>query len=179
MNIYVMVDMQNDFISGVFGTKEAQEILPKVINFVKNKKIFYTMDEHNTIVSEGIELQKFGKHCMEGTVGRLMPQELQVLLDEDYCYRKDTFMPYEQYDGKELWDDILYEEDRNDCKFKNNNVYVFGLCTDICVLNTALYLRNNLQYDNIIILKDLCAGTTPEKHEMALKVMESNLIEVK
>ena len=45
------------------------------------------------------------------------------------------------------------------------------------VLNTALYLRCQLPYENIIILKDLCAGTTPENHQKALDIMKINLID--
>ena len=31
----------------------------------------------------------------------------------------------------------------------------------------------------ITVLKDLCAGTTPENHQKALDIMKVNLIEVK
>ena len=32
MNVLVVVDMQNDFITGALGTKEAQAIVPKVVD---------------------------------------------------------------------------------------------------------------------------------------------------
>ena len=35
MKVLVIVDMQNDFIDGALGTKEAQAILPKVIEKAK------------------------------------------------------------------------------------------------------------------------------------------------
>ena len=45
----VVVDMQNDFIDGSLGTPEAQAILPKVIEKIKNFKgaVVYTRDTHD------------------------------------------------------------------------------------------------------------------------------------
>lgn len=37
-NILIVVDMQNDFIDGSLGTKEAKAIVPKVIEKIKNFK---------------------------------------------------------------------------------------------------------------------------------------------
>ena len=34
-NILIVVDMQNDFIDGALGTKEALEIVPRVVEKVK------------------------------------------------------------------------------------------------------------------------------------------------
>jgi len=47
--LLVVVDMQNDFIDGSLGTKEAQEIVPKVIEKIKNFDgiIVATMDTHD------------------------------------------------------------------------------------------------------------------------------------
>lgn len=181
MAILVIVDMQNDFITGKLGSKEAQELLPKVIEFVKDFKgrIFYTMDEHSKDIDmDSIELTAFGDHCMKYTVGRKYPQELEVLLEKNHakCCCKNSFMP-EKYKRKDLWKEVDYAVTEN--QFDIQDIYVCGLCTNICVLNTALYLRNHLPYDKITVLKDLCAGTSKDLHEKALDVMESNLIEIK
>ena len=50
MKYLIVVDMQNDFITGSLGTKEAEAILPKVIEKVKNfdGTIIYTKDTHQT-----------------------------------------------------------------------------------------------------------------------------------
>ena len=43
-DILVVIDMQNDFISGSLGTKEAQLIVQKTVKKIKNFKgdVFYT-----------------------------------------------------------------------------------------------------------------------------------------
>ena len=35
MEILIVVDMQNDFIDGALGTKEAEEIVPRVVEISK------------------------------------------------------------------------------------------------------------------------------------------------
>ena len=49
--ILVVIDMQNDFITGVLGTPEAQAIVPKVVDKIKEYKrdgnmIIATQDTH-------------------------------------------------------------------------------------------------------------------------------------
>ena len=46
--ILVVVDMQNDFVTGPLGTPEARTILPKVAEKVKNfpGRVLFTRDTH-------------------------------------------------------------------------------------------------------------------------------------
>ena len=66
MKILVVIDMQNDFIDGALGTKEAQAIVPKVAEKIKNfdGKVFYTRDTHD---EKYLETQE-GKNLLRGTV---------------------------------------------------------------------------------------------------------------
>ena len=45
-----IVDMQNDFIDGALGTKEAVAIVPKVEDKIRNfdGEVFFTRDTHET-----------------------------------------------------------------------------------------------------------------------------------
>lgn len=49
-DILVVVDMQNDFIDGTLGTKEAVAIVPKVEEKIRNFKgtVLFTRDTHET-----------------------------------------------------------------------------------------------------------------------------------
>ena len=53
-NILIVVDMQNDFIDGTLGTKEAVAIVPKVEEKIRNfdGKVFFTRDTHETYYLE-------------------------------------------------------------------------------------------------------------------------------
>ena len=71
--VLVVVDMQNDFISGSLGTKEAQAIVPavtaKIKEYQKNgDRVIYTYDTHEENYLETQEGRNLPvKHCIRGT----------------------------------------------------------------------------------------------------------------
>lgn len=71
-DILVVIDLQNDFVSGSLGNKRAQSIvsgvLDKVSNF--NGDVIFTRDSHNSNYLQTKE-GKFlpVKHCILGTPG--------------------------------------------------------------------------------------------------------------
>lgn len=81
-NVLIVIDMQNDFIDGSLGTKEAQAIVPKVIEKIKNAKengetVIYTRDTHE---SDYLQTQE-GRllpvtHCIRGTNGWQIPEAI-------------------------------------------------------------------------------------------------------
>ena len=60
MEVLVVVDMQNDFIDGSLGTKEAVSIVPKVADKIKNFKgmVLATRDTHEENYLEFIAKDK-------------------------------------------------------------------------------------------------------------------------
>ena len=86
MKILVVIDMQNDFIDGALGTKEAQAIVPKVAEKIKNfdGKVFYTRDTHDEKYLETQEGKNLPvKHCIRGTDGWKLTPEIYVLCEGD------------------------------------------------------------------------------------------------
>ena len=72
MDYLIVVDMQNDFIDGALGTKEAQAILPAVEEKLKSFRgtVLFTRDTHQP---DYLDTQE-GKllpvpHCVQGTAG--------------------------------------------------------------------------------------------------------------
>ena len=78
--ILVVVDMQNDFIDGSLGTKEAQAIVPRVVEKIREYdpwNIYLTRDTHyeNYLdTQEGRNLPVI--HCVEGTDGWQVREEI-------------------------------------------------------------------------------------------------------
>ena len=180
-NILIVVDMQNDFIDGSLGTKEAQAVVPKVVERIneakaKNWNIYYTQDTHyddylNT--QEGKKLPV--KHCIYGTKGyELNPDVLSAMVEYPTSgYNKNTF------GCMDLADDIQWIARDEDYE-KELNIELVGLCTDICVVSNALLLKAYLPEATISVNASCCAGVTPEKHKAALETMAScqiNIIE--
>lgn len=169
--ILVVIDMQNDFIDGALGTKEAEAI---VIN-VKNKILTYeprdiiaTRDTHEADylnTQEGKYLPV--EHCIRGTDGWQIRPELAELLQEAVIYDKPTF------GSTSLAEDLRKLSEREQIEIE-----LVGLCTDICVVSNALLLKAAMPEVRISVDPACCAGVTPESHEAALKTMQSCQIQM-
>lgn len=165
--VLIVVDMQNDFVTGSLGTKEAQAIVPKVKKKIKEyydcgDKIFFTKDTHGYFyldTQEGKNLPV--EHCIYGTDGWKIVDGLEV--PNCLCIEKLCF-------GWTHWKDTI----KND----PDEIELIGLCTDICVVSNALILKATYPEVKITVDASCCAGVTPEKHKAAIEVMKSCQINV-
>lgn len=165
--VLIVVDLQNDFVTGPLGTKEAVNIVPKVEKYVKEcagnfYQVIFTKDCHSDFYPFTVEGQYVPKHCIPDTEGYKIVNNL----DKGYFFdvlNKETF-------GYLKWDKELF--------VAPDVIEIVGVCTDICVISNALILRSIFPKARIIVHSDMCAGTTPEKHMAALEAMKSCLIEV-
>ena len=169
-NILIVVDMQNDFIDGALGTKEALEIVPRVVEKVKAfpGKILFTRDTHEENYLDTQEGQKLPvPHCIRGTSGWEICPELEALRKEN-AVDKPTFGSVEL--GEKLRK--MQEEEPIGC------ITLVGLCTDICVISNAMLVKAFLPEIRICVDASCCAGVTPESHETALRDMKMCHIDV-
>ena len=169
-HILIVVDMQNDFIDGALGTKEAQAIVPKVAEKIKNfdGKVFYTRDTHDEKYLETQEGKNLPvPHCIRGTEGWQIRKELDAL-------RKTEPIAKETFGSTDLAADLLALHEDEEI----GSITLVGLCTDICVISNALLLKATLPEVPIYVDAACCAGVTPESHENALKAMEACQIKV-
>ena len=160
----LVIDMQKDFIDGALGTKEAVAIVDNVKKKIEQyqangDEIIFTRDTHQVDylqTNEGKHLPV--EHCIEGTDGWQIPQDLQV---ENAIYiDKPSF-------GYMKWDEYDLEE-----------VEIVGLCTDICVVSNALIIKATYPEIKVTVDASCCAGVTPESHEAALTTMKMCQVEV-
>lgn len=169
-NILVVVDMQKDFIDGALGTKEACGIVENVVEVVKNfeGEIIYTRDTHfedYMTTQEGKNLPV--PHCIKGSEGWQICKELEaVRTGEEKIFDKLTF------GSAELGEYIRTQKNLE-------KVTLVGLCTDICVISNAMIIKANQPEVTIEVLKDCCAGVTPQSHNNALEAMKMCQIVIK
>ena len=169
--ILIVVDMQNDFIDGSLGSKEALSIVPNVIKKIKSypsKDVIVTLDTHydNYMDSqEGLNLPVI--HCVKGTSGWNLNDDVQLALNEPKIYEKNTF------GSKELALDLVELNKKEELEIE-----LVGLCTDICVVSNALLIKAFLPENKISVDASCCAGVTPNKHNAALDTMELCQIKV-
>lgn len=75
MDVLIVVDMQNDFVSGALGTAEARAIVPEVVRRVadavdRQEMIFFTRDTHGPDYLQTQEGRRLPvPHCIRGTQG--------------------------------------------------------------------------------------------------------------
>lgn len=66
--VLIIVDMQNEFINGKLGSREAKEIVPFVIDTIRKgeyNKIYVTLDTHSKqAYKETCEWKKYKEHCL-------------------------------------------------------------------------------------------------------------------
>lgn len=169
--VLVVVDMQNDFIDGSLGTKEAVAVLPYVLREIRDESydyIFATLDTHTKEYLQTMEGKNLPiEHCIKGTKGwQLNPMVKNELDKKDPVYvEKPTF------GSEQLVKDMI--------QLNPDEITLVGLCTDICVISNALLLRTALHETPIHVVAEACAGVTVEKHEAALMVMVSCQIDVR
>ncbi len=169
--ILVVIDMQNDFIDGSLGTKEAEAIVDSVVHKIEQyetKDIYATRDTHpeNYLeTSEGKHLPVI--HCIEGTPGWELNEKIADALGGAVIVNKPTF-------GSIVLADLLQEENDKE----ELAIELVGLCTDICVVSNALLLKAAMPENQISVDASCCAGVTPESHEAALLTMQMCQIEI-
>lgn len=165
MKTLIVIDMQNDFISGSLGTKEAKAIVEnvksKIDSYVKNKdEVIYTRDTHFENYLDTPEGKKLPVvHCVKGTKGWEIADGLYVEGSE--IIDKPSF-------GWTGWNKKIFEE-----------IELVGLCTDICVVSNALILKAMFPDVPISVDASCCAGVTPESHNASLTAMKMCQIDVK
>ena len=159
--ILIVVDMQNDFITGPLGTPEAQAIIKNVKNKIeeyvsRGDQVIFTRDTHFKDYLNSHEGKHLPTtHCFEGSYGWNITEEI----DKPECQHlnKLTF-------GYLGWDLRLN---------KPSEIEIIGVCTDVCVISNALILRSTFREADITVDASCCAGSTPAKHKAALQVMKS------
>lgn len=72
--VLIVIDVQNDFVTGSLGTPEAQAIIPNVkekFDKYKNNNdyVIFTKDTHDSDYLDTAEGKKLPEHCMHGTHG--------------------------------------------------------------------------------------------------------------
>lgn len=174
MKILIVVDMQNDFIDGSLGTKEAQGIIPNVVNKIEqsqNELILFTKDTHTSDylnTQEGKNLPV--EHCIEKTEGWRINKDVRSAWFGnkntviDHSLINNTF--YKNTFGSKDLIAYLQKTDTID------EIELVGLCTDICVLSNAVLIKAFLPEVKITVDASCCAGVTPESHRTAIEAMK-------
>lgn len=175
MDCLIVVDMQNDFVSGALGTPEAAEIVPRVADRLadaprRGEAVYFTRDTHGPDYLETQEGRKLPVvHCVRDTWGWELIDQLKTYAAGHAPFDKPTFGSRDLGTALKARDEDLRKQGQAGIR----RVTLIGLCTDICVISNALLVKAFLPEAEIVVDASCCAGVTPASHQNALAAMKT------
>lgn len=170
--VLIVIDMQNDFLTGALANPAGVEALSEVRNQIEqamnnNDIIIYTRDTHfndylNTHEGKYLPVP----HCLINMKGWEIEHSIaHPEYFRAYVINKETFGTLEW----ERYRDIIEAADE---------ILICGLVSSICVVSNAIILRAMFPEKDITFLSEASAGLTPEDHAAACTIMKCNHINV-
>lgn len=158
----LVIDMLRDFLEpegALFCGEKARRIIPFVIKQIetfhqKGDPVIFICDAHKR---HDPEFKLFKPHCLKGSKGAQIIPELP-LKPEDIVVSKTRYSAFYQTN----LEDLLKKKGITD-------VYVTGVCTSICVMDTVGDLRNR-NYE-VYVFRQGVADFDPRAHRFALERM--------
>ena len=172
MDILVVVDMQNDFVSGALGTAEAAAIVSRVVDRVaegtaRGEKLIFTRDTHWADYLDTQEGRRLPvPHCIRGTEGWEIIGELASYAENAVVLDKPTF-------GSRELGQLLAEEGQVGRSPSSAFARISASSPTRC------WPRHFCRRRRMVVEAGCCAGVTPESHRNALAAMEVCQITVK
>lgn len=166
--LLLVIDFQNDFVSGSLGFEKAKQLEKVIVNKINNYRnnnddIVFTYDTHyeNYLsTQEGVNLPI--KHCIKGTDGWELYGTVKVLKDEnDMFFEKNTFGSLELAN---------YLKDKN-----YDMIEIVGLVSNICVVSNAVLAKAALPEAEIIVDAQCTASYDDSLNEKVLDVLSGGL----
>lgn len=169
-NILLIVDPQNDFITGTLAVAGAKEKMMRLADYINGDHPSYdyicvTMDTHP---ENHCSFKENGgiwpKHCVTETNGWDMPEYLGTALLNTLasvsCYRKGTKTDCEEYSIFDNSEDgfYLYNQIKELARQEDVYIDVCGIAGDYCVLETIKGLRKFMGDKYIKVLTEYTAS---------------------
>ena len=180
--LLLVIDMVNGFVKcGALADKQINSITPNIIELIEDY-----IEKDNDIISiqeghskESKEFENFPPHCILGTeeaeiIDELIPykNKMKIIRKNSTCgFVTNDFMKYIE-ENKELLEEVV----------------LTGCCTDLCVMNFALPLKNYINehnlnikvtiFKNAVETYDSPMHNREEYNDMAFKIMSQNGIDI-
>ncbi len=167
----VVIDMQNDFITGVLGNEECRAVVLPVVRRVQKAAedgtdLIFSQDTHQSNYLSTQEGRKLPvSHCIQDTEGwRIIPELADVAAQKGVVFTKETF-------GSRAMAEYIRE-------LNYDAVELVGVCTDICVISNAMTIKAFAPETEVSVNGSCCAGVTVQSHRTALDAMRACQIEI-
>lgn len=169
--LLVVVDYQNDFVTGSLGFKGAEKIEDAIIKLIKEYRnngdeVVYTMDTHQKDYLNTVEGKKLPLvHCIERTEGWELTENIKPLVGGSKVFIKDTF------GSKQLG---KYVEEHT-----FDEIHLCGVVSDICVFCDAIIAKTfSSPYTKVYVHKDAVASPSEDTQVRGFETLKYLHIEV-
>lgn len=165
--VLVVVDMQNDFVTGALGSAEARAIAPALAQYAQafDGEVVFTLDTHAQNYLDTQEGRRLPvAHCLRASEGWNLTAPLAPLLEGRRAFEKSAFgsVDLAQYLRQARAEEVV----------------LAGVCTDVCVISNALLIKAFVPEARVCVEARLCAGATNEGHLRALEAMRACQIDI-
>lgn len=164
----VIVDVQNDFVTGSLGFDGASKVVDRIVEKLKDHDgdLIFTRDTHDSDylnTQEGKRLPV--EHCFEGSHGWELDDRLLPFISEDTpIYNKPSFGSLELLD---YFKENAYDE-----------VEIAGLVSNICVISTAVLVKTADPEVRIVVDKTATDSFDPELNLKTFDVLKGLQVDV-
>lgn len=167
--LLVVVDMQNDFVTGALANPDAEKIIPGIAEYIENfdGDVVFTRDTHLDDYMETQEGKKLPvPHCICGAEGWEIVPELRK---------------YEKISGITPFNKPTFgSTELARCAFKEDydEIYFCGVCTGICVISNVALVKAFCPETSVKVIERLCACVTPTTHKTAIEAMKTFQVDI-
>lgn len=170
--LLIVVDYQNDFVTGSLGFEEAKKlekpILAKIKAYEKaGHHIIYTFDTHcdnylETKEGQGLPI----KHCIKETEGHALYGEIFDHYQQNYPYQDEVFK--DTFGSTDLLKMLISRP-------QYDQIELVGLVSYICVLSNAIIAKTAHPEAEIIVDSECTDGPDKALHDASMKLMREAL----
>lgn len=179
--VLVVVDMQNDFITGSLGNEECEKVVSSVIKVIDSgnyDEVFLTRDTHGEdylTTQEGRKLPVL--HTIKDTEGWQIQADVMKAVTAHYQKEQISIIDKPGF-GSEKLADRIRELGRKYPEDGRLMVDFVGVCTDICVISNVFLAKAAAGNAAVRVIEKACAGVTPETHRTAIAAMRGCQVDI-
>ncbi len=169
--LLVVIDYQNDFVTGALGFDDAHNVEPRIVKLLEEFKqngddIMFTQDTHFANYLETQEGRNLPiVHCIQGTEGhKIHGKPALFVKDAKKVYEKNAF-------GSLAFANDIVKENYSE-------IVLVGLVTNICIVSQAVLAKTALPEALITVYADGVNSYDKKLHAETLNVLEGLQVNV-
>lgn len=182
MKTLIVVDCQNDFISGSLACLNAEEAVEYIVKYINDNdvRVVYSCDWHSEY-NKSFEINGgiWPVHCVENTWGAELSEKFKEVKYTDQSPIPDNIYKKGQDDKVEEYSAYYAQNPKGEkiADIEAEEFIVAGIASEYCVRETVLELLKNGK--NVSILKEGLGYVDKEEHDKNLETLKEKVTVLK